>query len=135
MSDAYNELQAYTLAHGDPAFIHQHVVDAGAAQHADARTKPIGLTFALVGLYLHVEHGWSGRQVQQAHQHLARCKQAWPSFAPPQDRGSMTAEDVISVPAGAERDRAIDAWCSSVWAAYSEHRRTVISLLRQHGVV
>lgn len=46
---AYDELQAYTLAHGDPAFIHQHVVDAWAAQHADEETKPIALTFALVG--------------------------------------------------------------------------------------
>ena len=47
---AYDELQCYTLARGDLAFIHQHVVDAWAAQHADERTKPIGLTFALVGL-------------------------------------------------------------------------------------
>lgn len=30
--DAYNQLRCYTLVHGDPAFIHQHVVDAFAAQ-------------------------------------------------------------------------------------------------------
>jgi hypothetical protein len=47
--DAYDELQCYTLAHPDPAFLHQHVVDAWAAQHADERTKPIGLTFVLIG--------------------------------------------------------------------------------------
>ncbi len=56
--DAYNEMQAYTLAHGDPAFIHQHVVDAWSAQHANEHSKPIGVTFALVGLFLHVEKGW-----------------------------------------------------------------------------
>ena len=56
--DAYDRLQCYTLAHGDPAFLHQHIVDAWAAQHADDRTKPIGLTFALVGLYLHLEKGY-----------------------------------------------------------------------------
>ena len=33
--DAYNELCCYTLTHGDPAFIHQHVVDAFAVQTAD----------------------------------------------------------------------------------------------------
>jgi hypothetical protein len=35
---ACDELCACTLEHGDPAFIHQ-----------------LGLTFALIGLYLHVE--------------------------------------------------------------------------------
>jgi hypothetical protein len=29
--DVYDELSAYTLRHSDPAFIHQHVVDALAA--------------------------------------------------------------------------------------------------------
>ena len=52
---AYDELASYTLAHGDPAFIHQHVVDAFAAQHATDDSKPIGVAFALIGLYLHVE--------------------------------------------------------------------------------
>ena len=49
---AYEELQYYTLGHGDHTFIHQHAVDAWAAQHADHNTKPITLAFALVGLYL-----------------------------------------------------------------------------------
>lgn len=71
---AYHELQCYTLAHGDVEFIHQHVVDVWAAQHADETTKPIGLAFALVGLYLHVERGVSGRQVQRVHMALARRK-------------------------------------------------------------
>ncbi|HXG53369.1 MAG TPA: DUF5946 family protein, partial [candidate division Zixibacteria bacterium] len=57
---SYEQLQCYTLGHGGLEFIHQHVVDAWAAQHADEQTKPIRLTFALVGLYLHVERGFSG---------------------------------------------------------------------------
>jgi hypothetical protein len=36
--------------HRDPSFIHQYVVDAFAAQQADEQTKPMKLTFALVGL-------------------------------------------------------------------------------------
>lgn len=48
--DLYNELSCYTIAHGDAAFIHQHIVDAFIAQTADESTKPISLTFALVGL-------------------------------------------------------------------------------------
>jgi len=133
--EAYDELQGYTLAHGDPAFVHQHVVDAWAAQHADERTKPIGLTFALVGLYLHLERGFSGRQVQRAHMALARHKRAWPTFGLPQVRGSITATHVIAAPAGPERDRAIDAWCASVWGAFRESHRAVAELLEQHGIV
>ncbi len=70
--DAYNELQAYTLAHRGPAFIHQHVVDTWSAQHANEHSKAIGVTFAPEGLFLNVEKGWSGRQVQRAHRGLAR---------------------------------------------------------------
>jgi hypothetical protein len=104
---AYDELCAYTLTHGSATFIHQHVVDAFAAQTAADGTKPITLTFALVGLYLHVERRFSGREVQQAHQRLARRKPAWPSFVLPRDRGSVTAADVLARAAGTERDNAI----------------------------
>jgi len=54
----FYELCCYTLAHDDPSFIHQHVVAAFAAQHAQENDKPIKLTFALAGLYLHVERGF-----------------------------------------------------------------------------
>src|SRR5437868_7098436 len=122
--DAYNELCYYTLAHGDPAFIHQHVVDAHAAQHADEDTNPIKLTFALVGLYLQLEKRFSGRQVQRVHMELAKRKQQWPLLLLPKDRRPMTAADVMAVAAGPERDRAIRAWCASVWTAFHECRPT-----------
>jgi hypothetical protein len=64
---AYEELAAWTLGLGDAAFLHQRVVDAWAAQHATAKSKPINIAFALLGLYLHLEHGFSGREVQLAH--------------------------------------------------------------------
>lgn len=100
--DAYHELQCYTLAHGDPAFIHQHVADAWTAQHADEHTRPIALIFALVGLYLHVEKGFTGRHVQHVHMALARRKRNWPSFALPRQQGSITVSQVIAAPAGPE---------------------------------
>jgi hypothetical protein len=65
---AYHELCACTLQHPDPQFfIHQFLVDAYAAQTADEQTKPIELVFALAGLYLHIEKGFTGREVQRAH--------------------------------------------------------------------
>lgn len=132
--EAHEELQCYTLARGDATFIHQHVVDAWTAQHADANTKPIGLTFALVGLYLHLERGTTGREVQRIHMALGRQRRTWPTFPLPHDRGAMTVVDVMAAPAGPERDRAIDAWCGSVWAAFGGCRAVVVALLEQHGV-
>jgi hypothetical protein len=132
--DAYDELRCYTLAHGDPSFIHQHVVDAFTAQHADERTKPIALTFALVGLYLHVEKQFSGKQVQRAHMDLARQKRLWPTFPLPETRGSMSAADVMAVPEGVERDQAIHAWCESVWQAFREIHQSVADLLLREGI-
>lgn len=132
--DAYNELCYYSLAHGDPSFIHQHVVDAFAAQNADEGTKPMKLTFALVGLYLHIEKQFSGKHVQRTHQFLARHKRSWPPFALPDYRGSLTAADVFSVPAGPERDQAIHAWSASVWEAFRNCRQMVMELLREYGI-
>ena len=124
----------YSLEHGRAEFLHQHVVDAWAAQHADETTKPIGLTFALVGLYLHLEEGYSGRMVQRAHMDLGKRRRRWPSFPLPSERGTVTVTQVIAAPAGPERDRAIDAWCASVWAAYSHCHRPVAELLGEHGI-
>ena len=134
-SDAYDELRGYTLGLRDERFLHQHVVDAWMAQHADERTKPIGLTFALVGLSLHVQRGFSGRQVQRAHMFLARSKRTWPSFPLPEKRGSMTAAEVIAAEPGPERNRAIHAWCVSVWESYRESHEAVAELLKFHGVI
>jgi Family of unknown function (DUF5946) len=130
---AYDELAAYTLAHGDPGFIHQHVVDAFAAQHATPKSKPIGVAFALIGLHLHLERGRTGREVQQAHMRLARVRRSWPAFAIPDERGDVTIHDVLAMPPGADRDREIDAWCASVWQSWSGSHERVAALLREAG--
>jgi hypothetical protein len=132
--DAYDELASYTLTRGDRAFIHQHVVDAFAAQHATTSTKPIALAFALIGLYLRVERGFTGRQVQRAHMMLAKRSRSWPTFALPERRGTMTAADVVLAPPGPERDRAIDAWCAAVWDAYRDVASAVAALARARGL-
>jgi len=116
--DLYNELTYYTLAHGDPSFIHQHVVDAYAAQTAGARTKPIALFFALIGLYLYIEKGFTGRQVQRAHMALAGRRKPWPRFTPPAERGRLSVADVVATPPGSERDVRIHEWCAEVWSAW-----------------
>ena len=133
--EAYRELCAYTLTHGDPTFIHQHVVDAWAAQHAHAGSKPIGVCFALVGLYLHVEKGRTGREVQQAHMVLAKIPETWPVGALPLARGSLTVIDVMSKAEGPDRDAAISRWAASVWAAFAESRPSIEDLLRRRRLI
>lgn len=123
--DAYNELSLYTLAHASPEFIHQYIVDAYAAQHADADSKPVYLAFALAGLYLHNEKGCSGKEVQNAHRELAKHKERLPHFTAPEYRGDMTVHDVLKVAPGAERDQAIREWSASVWRAYEKSRTQV----------
>ena len=129
---AYDEVCAYTMSR--PGFILQHVVDAFAVQTANEDSKPIGVVFGLVGLYLHVERRFSGRQVQQAHMELGRRKRQWPRMDLPGDRGAMTVTDVLAAPAGPARDRAIDEWCRCVWAAFGCNRQAVIDLLREYRI-
>lgn len=131
---AYEALQCYTIARGDAEFVHQHAVDAWTAQRADGATKPIALTFALVGLCLYVERGFSGRQVQRVHVEMARRKRQWPVLTLPVARGTTTAVDVMAEPAGPRRDAAIRGWCASVWAAYAGSRGAIVELLRQYGI-
>jgi len=130
---AYDEVYAYTM--GRPGFILQHVVDAFAVQTANDQSKPISVVFGMVGLYLRVEKQFSGRQVQRVHKELGRSKRAWPAVLLPAERGCMTVVEVLAANAGTGRDRAIDAWCGSVWAACIGNRETVIALLRECQIV
>jgi hypothetical protein len=133
--DLYDELASYTLIHPDPAFIHQHIVDAFAAQTADEQIKPIKILFALVGLYLHIEKNYSGREVQLAHMRLGKKKMAWPRFELPEKRGSITISDVLKSAPGEERDREIHDWCVSVWDAYVACHREVKTFLDKQKIM
>ena len=134
--EAYNELAYYTLAQPRSSFIHQHIVDAYTAQCADENSKPIGITFPLIGLYLYIEKGFSGRQVQQAHMQLAKKRKRWPNFKLPDRQGEITARNVLASPRGQERDDAIRAWCASVWAVWQESQQQVRDLVRSElGIV
>jgi len=59
--NACDELMAWTLSLREVGFIHQEVVDARAAQHETEVSTPISIVFALIGLYLHLEKGFSGQ--------------------------------------------------------------------------
>src|SRR6266849_350839 len=109
------EVSYYTRAHGDPKFLHQHLVDAYGAQHVRQSQSTIGAAFALAGLYLAVERGFSGRQVQKMHMRMARRAKRWPRFEPPENAGPLTVADVLVVEPGPRRDGKLMEWCARVW--------------------
>lgn len=128
-SESYNEIAFDTLSRTDPFFLHQVVVDSYSAQHATTDSKPIGPAFALMGLCLFLEHGYTGKQVQDAHVLLAQQSKQWPQFDPPEDRGHMTVEDVAKVPKGLDRDAALKEWARVVWESWEKDHERVRALL------
>lgn len=131
---ALDELRAYTLGKGDAAFIHQHVVDTYAVQTATDDDRPTRLAQALIGLYLHVEHGRTGREVQRIHKIIADRRPPWPRFTLAVDRGSMKVRDVVAEPPGDRRDSAIEAWATSTWQACREVHEAVDAFLMSQGI-
>lgn len=134
-AEAYEAICYDTLSLGDAEFIHQHVVDAFAAQDARDEDKPIRLTFALIGLYLYVEKGFTGREVQRAHMRMANSRREWPRFQLPSDRGAVTAIDVERAEPGQERKQMIRRWCESVWERFITEKSIIEQLLSDAGVI
>ena len=129
--EMFHLLSYYTLSHPDNVFfIHQYAVDAFAAQYADVNTKPITITFALIGLYLHLEKNFTGKEVQLAHMKLAKHQKNWPKFKLPVHRGDLTIFDVIDVSEGPKRDEIIILWCASVWESYHHCHQKVADLVQ-----
>ena len=127
-----HELSLYTLSHGDAFFIHQVAVDAYAAQHVGLVSKTITVAFALIGLCLLLERGYTGKAVQRAHMRLANRSKQWPPFDPPAHRGSVTVADVLRAAPGSERDTAIMQWATSVWTAWEQAHPVVRTLLDKY---
>jgi hypothetical protein len=132
--EAYDELYVYSMSRG-ATFVLQHVVDAHAAQTATADDKPIRIVFGdSSGLYLHVERGLTGRQVQLAHIQLGKTKRPVARDSTADRRGNMTARDVLATPEGDERDRAIDEWCDRLVRIRREPRDHRGARAREPGV-
>jgi hypothetical protein len=126
-----SELSYYTLAHGNIAFIHQHLVDAYGAQHVRVSKSTVGAAFSLAGLYLAVEKGFTGRQVQKMHILMASKSKDWPRFEPPASMGKLTVADVLKSEPGVKRDEELMRWCASVWAAWSSEQERVRQMMER----
>jgi hypothetical protein len=123
--NTYFELTCWTLVRQDPGFIHQHAVDAYAAQHSGERMRLITTVFALIGLYLAVEKGFTGRQVQLAHMKIAKRRRDWPRLEPPEYRGELTVMDVLRAEPDTEKEMMLMRWAASVWQSWEDRHERV----------
>jgi len=130
----YDELTAYTLSLRDADFIHQLAIDTYTAQHAGAGIKPMGLTFALVTLYLVFEHNYTGRQAQRAHTLLAYTPKKWPQFRFPEAKASLTVLDVLNAPAHA-RNAMLRQWGKAVWRIWESEQTKVAEFVHERLTV
>ena len=128
----YDELSCFTLNQVDPDFTHQLIVDAYCAQHAGPNVKTISIAFSLVGLYLAVERGYTGRQVQLAHMALAKQSKEWPYFNPPPMTGTTTVFDVFNGIYGDNYRKRIRDWAGSVWKAWDSCHNDVADLANEY---
>ncbi|MFM8451221.1 MAG: DUF5946 family protein [Haliscomenobacter sp.] len=129
----YLELTYYTLSHPDPAFIHQQVVDAQTAQTATTDTKPLALTFALTGLFLYLEKGFTGKEVQDFHVFMSKNKTTWPDLFIPERNCTLSVHDVLQEQPGITRDQKIREWCLAVWASYLPVQSKLKNFLSEKG--
>ena len=121
----YSDLLCYTVAKQDEEFIHQHAVDAYAAQHAGGTTRNITVAFGLIGLYLALEKGYTGKQVQRAHMQIAKRRKVWPRLEPPRQRAGVTVMDVLKVQDGMAKDAMIRQWMAAVWESWADRQAWV----------
>lgn len=112
------EVVAFNHAHPERlAVLHQTCVDAYGLQHAGPRSRPIGVAFALNGLYLVLERGFTGLQARDAHAYLARTVPSWPAFTPPAEPGDVTVCDVALAGSVGEHIERVQEWGRAVWSA------------------
>lgn len=129
--ELYGELTASNMERTDPFFFHQLCVDAYGAQHSGGPVKPVTTVFALVGLHLTVERGFTGRQVQKAHMDLAKKAGPgfdWPRLEPPAQKWDMTVSDVWNAKSGEKGQERIKIWAESVWKSWAAQHDRVRTL-------
>lgn len=98
--------------------LHQLTVDAYAAQHAGDPSPPISTAFALIGLHLALDEGWSGSAVRAAHQFLAARNPTWPLFGAPEGSDWLTVADVALARNPVAHAERVERWAASVWNAW-----------------
>jgi len=128
----YNELSLYTLSLNDKGFIHQNIVDTFIAQNADSNTKNIALFFSVIGLYLYIEKGYSGKEIQDLHTKIANTKKELPKLKIPKEKATITISNVLEARSEIERNEKIKEWSASVWEIFKDQKDIIENFLREY---
>ncbi len=117
---AYGRLTSFIAEHPEELAVWQQTaVDAFTLQHLRDSMPAIKQAFALNGLFMVFELGFTGLQARAAHGHLAETVRTWPTYERRDDVGDMTASDVsISSVDHCADDMA--SWGRTVWDAWGD---------------
>lgn len=118
------EVLGYACEHPVMLRYHQLTVDTYGAQHAGGDTPLIRVGYSLAGLWLALEHGFSGEDVRAVHRRMGRPTAGWPAFRPPApDSSWLTIGDVAEAGVHARSEtghaRAVVRWSETVWEAWN----------------
>ena len=128
----FDELSFYTLGQPRQEFVHQLAIDTFTAQHVSDESQRLSIFFAVLGLYLHAERGFTGLKIQQVHMRLAPLRLPWPVLDLPARHAELTVADVLAAAPGPERDAMIHRWCVAEWQVWSGNRIIIAQLLKTH---
>ncbi len=81
--------------------------------------------FGLIGLYLALEKGYTGRQVQLAHMKIASRRKDWPRLEPPDRIAELTVMDVLRAETDQEKEKILMKWAESVWEIWEDQHSWV----------
>lgn len=119
----HGELLGFQVQHPVMLRYHQLTADTYTAQHAGGPTPLLRVGYALTGLWLSIEHGFSGEDVRSIHRRMGRPTAAWPIFDPPRPpQRWLTGIDVADAGVRQRSERghakAVAAWAESVWETW-----------------
>ncbi len=84
---------------------------------------PITVAFGLIGLYLALEKGYTGREVQKAHMKIAKIHKDWPFLEPPLRHAGLTATDVVREETDTQKETMIRKWMEAVWEIWEDRHQ------------
>ncbi len=104
------------------------VIDAYAVQHHGiAERRAIQSVNAhWVALYLQLEKGFTGEQVNVALQRVLKFANEFVWLEPPTPNGTMTIADVLKAGNPEQQANAIENYARDIWNAWQGHRATVL---------
>lgn len=112
--------------------VHQLTVDTYAVQHVGGNHPDKSMAIHLVGLYLVLERNIKPTQATTLIKGLADVVKSWPHFTPPDNKASMTINDVTPVGSMDSHILSIHKWGREVWDIWSSHQLAIEKFASNH---